>query len=117
MSTAHMTTITRAALVALSLTAAVFAQSASAGGDAERGKAKSATCAACHGPDGNSASPDFPRLAGQNADYIQHVLAHYKAGAKRKNPIMAGMAAALSEQDMADLAAYFSSQQGLYVKY
>jgi len=45
------------------------------------------------------------------------VLAHYKSGSKRKNPIMAGMAAALSEQDMADLAAYFSSQQGLYVKY
>jgi len=102
---------------ALALATLVAAGTAAAAGDADRGKAKSTTCAACHGPDGNSASPDFPRLAGQNADYIQHVLAHYKAGTKRKNPIMAGMAAALSEQDMADLAAYFSSQSGLYVKY
>jgi cytochrome c553 len=110
-----------ATMKSLAVGIAAFALAAStvavAGGNAEKGKEKSATCAACHGPDGNSASPDFPRLAGQNADYIQHVLAHYKAGTKRKNPIMAGMAAALSEQDMADLAAYFSSQNGLYVKY
>lgn len=103
--------------IGLAVLALAFSTGAMAGGSAEKGKEKSATCAACHGPDGNSASPDFPRLAGQNADYIQHVLAHYKAGTKRKNPIMAGMAAALSEQDMADLAAYFSSQNGLYVKY
>ena len=85
--------------------------------DADKGKAKAATCTPCHGVDGNSASPDFPRIAGQNADYLTHVLAHYKAGTKRKNAIMAAMVTNLSKQDIDDLAAYFSSQQGLYLKY
>ena len=93
------------------------ATQALASGDAARGKQKSVTCAACHGAEGNSASADFPRLAGQNEDYLAHVLAHYKGGVKRKNAIMMGMAAGLSEQDMADLAAWFASQPGLAVKY
>ena len=73
-------------------------------------------CEACHGPDGNSPTGDFPKLAGQNEDYLVATLAQYKSG-KRKNPIMAGMAAPLSKQDVADLAAYFASQQGLQLKY
>ncbi|MGH8750923.1 MAG: c-type cytochrome [Burkholderiales bacterium] len=85
-------------------------------GDAAVGKQKSATCAACHGADGNSATGDFPRIAGQQPDYIVKALSDYKSGA-RKDPIMGAMAAALSAQDMSDLAAYFSSQQGLAVKY
>lgn len=89
---------------------------AHARGDYEAGKAKSATCAACHGFDGNSTVSSFPRLAGQQPDYIVHSLKAYKSG-KRKNPIMAGQAAPLSGADMADLAAYFSSQNGLTVKY
>lgn len=88
-----------------------------AAGNAENGKQLSATCAACHGAEGNSAdSGDFPRLAGQNADYLESALGQYKSG-KRKNPIMAGFAATLKPQDMSDLAAYFSSQKGLELKY
>ncbi len=84
--------------------------------EAAAGKQKSQVCAACHGPDGNSQSPDFPRLAGQNYDYLVKALQDYKSGA-RKNPIMAPMAANLSPRDMEDLAAYFSSQRGLVTKY
>lgn len=80
------------------------------------GKEKAKTCAACHGPDGNSAAPDFPRLAGQNQDYLVKALSDYKAG-ERKNPIMAPQAANLSQRDIEDLAAYFSHQSGLVVKY
>lgn len=82
-----------------------------AAGDVAAGKEKSAPCAACHGADGNSPNPDFPRLAGQHADYIVKALEDYKNGL-RKNPIMSGFAANLSKQDREDLAAYFSSQKG-----
>jgi cytochrome c553 len=87
-----------------------------ASGNAEAGKAKSAVCAGCHGADGNSPTPMFPKLAGQHEDYLFHSLQGYKSG-KRKNPIMQGQAAGLSEQDMKDLAAYFSMQHGLTQKY
>jgi cytochrome c553 len=81
-------------------------------GDAASGKQKSQACAACHGPDGNApVAPDFPRLAGQHYDYLLKALKDYKSGA-RKNPIMGGQVGGLSTQDMADLSAYFSSQQG-----
>ncbi|HHH42887.1 MAG TPA: cytochrome c4 [Gammaproteobacteria bacterium] len=80
-----------------------------AGGDAAAGKEKSATCAGCHGADGNSANPEWPKLAGQGERYIHKQLQDFKGGA-RKNATMAPMAAALGEQDMSDLAAYFSSQ-------
>jgi cytochrome c553 len=66
-------------------------------------------CQACHGVDGNSASADFPRIAGQHRDYIAKALRDYKSGA-RKNPIMAGFAATLSPQDIDNLAAYFAAQ-------
>jgi cytochrome c553 len=82
-----------------------------AAGDAERGKAKSVTCQACHGPDGNSPDPQFPKLAGQHADYLAKALEDYKSGA-RNNAIMAGFAATLSEQDREDLAAFYASQSG-----
>ncbi len=80
------------------------------------GQEKAKTCAACHGADGNSAAPDFPRLAGQNFDYLVKALSDYKAG-ERKNVIMAPQAANLSQRDIEDLAAYFSRQHGLVVKY
>lgn len=86
-----------------------FASNVAAAGDAAAGQKRAAACAACHGPDGNSASGQFPKLAGQNADYIVKQLQDFKSGA-RKNPIMAGMAAGLSEQDMQNVAAWFSSQ-------
>jgi len=75
-----------------------------------RGKAKSITCAACHNADGNSAITQYPKLAGQSADYLVKQLQEYKSGV-RVNAIMAGMVAPLSPQDMEDLAAYFASQQ------
>ncbi len=88
----------------------------SAKGNFEAGKAKSASCAACHGADGVSASPSFPTLAGQHRDYLYHSLKDYKSG-KRKNPIMAGQVQNLTDADMLDLALYFSKQKGLSLKY
>ncbi|MGI9303481.1 MAG: c-type cytochrome [Gammaproteobacteria bacterium] len=81
-------------------------------GDPASGKEKSATCQACHGPDGNSPQAQFPRLAGQYEDYLLRTLRDYKSG-DRQNPIMAPLVATLSEEDMKDLAAYFASQTGL----
>ena len=81
-----------------------------AGGDATAGEAKAAVCAACHGVDGNSVDPQYPKIAGQHEQYIAQQLALFKSG-KRENAIMLGFATLLSEQDMADLGAYFSAQQ------
>ena len=86
------------------------ATAALAAGDPTAGKAKSAVCAACHNADGNSTVTQYPKLAGQSADYLVKQLQEYKSGA-RVNAIMVGMVAPLSPQDMEDLAAYFSSQQ------
>ena len=77
--------------------------------DAEAGKAKSAACAACHGADGNSVNPVWPSLAGQHASYLVKQLMDFKEG-RRVNATMAGMVAALNEDDMKDLAAYYASQ-------
>ena len=82
-----------------------------AAGNAADGKAKSVACAACHGADGNSMVPNFPKLAGQGEAYIAKQLADFK-GQKRNDPLMLGQVAALSDQDMADLGAYFASQTG-----
>ena len=89
--------------------ASVFAGNAddSLRGDADAGKAKSGACAGCHGMDGNSAIPMNPNLAGLGERYIADQLAAFKRG-KRKNPIMQGMVASLSQQDMLDLGAYYS---------
>jgi len=86
------------------------------GGNVAKGKEKAAACAACHGEDGNSKSGEFPRLAGQNPDYLYFALNQYK-NKQRKNPVMAGFVATLKKEDMADLAAYFGSQKGLEYKY
>jgi cytochrome c553 len=74
------------------------------------GKAKSATCAACHGADGNSPVAMYPKLAGQSADYLIKQLQEFKAGT-RENAVMAPMAAALSEQDMLEIASYYAAQK------
>jgi cytochrome c553 len=81
-------------------------------GDASAGAGKAAACGACHGMDGNSSDAQYPKLAGQSEQYIVHQLTNFKAG-KRQNPIMMGMAAPLSEQDMHDIGAYFSSKTAL----
>lgn len=94
---------------------AFFIAGAACGANLEAGKEKAKPCAACHGADGNSATPDFPRLAGQHQDYLVKALNDYKTGA-RKNPIMAPQAAKLTTRDMEDLAAYFSHQAGLTPK-
>ena len=78
-------------------------------GSAEAGAAKAATCVACHGPAGNSANPEWPKLAGQGARYIYDQLNWFKGG-QRVNPLMNAQAANLSDQDMRDLAAYFAAQ-------
>ena len=82
-----------------------------AAGDPAAGKEKAATCAACHGAEGVSKDPSNPILAGQYDSYIQQALKSYRSGA-RENAIMAGFATQLSDQDIADLAAWYSSQNG-----
>ena len=97
--------------VALLLTATGAAHA----GNPDAGKEKSKTCAACHGPDGNSAAADFPKLAGQHYDYLLKTLKDYKSG-ERKNAIMAPQVANLSQRDLEDLAAFYSAQRGLVTR-
>jgi cytochrome c553 len=78
-------------------------------GSADAGSTKAAVCIACHGPNGNSVNPEWPSLAGQNAAYLREQLEMFKAK-KRNNPIMAPIIEPLTEQDFADLAAYFAAQ-------
>jgi cytochrome c553 len=91
-------------LCGLYLSAAAMAE-----GTAEAGQAKSTPCVACHGVNGNSANPEWPNLAGQHPQYIVKQLKAFKGGA-RQNPLMTPQAQALSDADMEDLAAYFSTQ-------
>jgi cytochrome c553 len=86
-------------------------QAAVADGDPAAGKDKAQACAACHGANGISTSDQFPILAGQYKDYLIQALREYQKGG-RNNPIMKGMAANLSDQDIQDVAAYFSSLPG-----
>ncbi|KGI78789.1 c-type cytochrome [Oleiagrimonas soli] len=79
-------------------------------GDAKTGQAKAAVCGACHGMDGNSSDAQYPKLAGQNEEYISRQLHNFKSG-KRQNPIMLGFASQLSDQDMADVGAYFMTKR------
>lgn len=84
-----------------------------AAGNASRGLEKSQSCQACHGKDGNTAvTPDTPKLGGQHAGYLEYALKQYRSG-ERKNAQMNGFASGLSDQDIADLAAWYASQEGL----
>ena len=99
-----------AKFAALTLAAVLgWTGSVQAAGTVEAGQAKSATCMACHGMDGNSPTPDYPKIGGQYEDYLAKALRDYKSGA-RKNAIMAGFAGALTRQDIANLAAHYASQ-------
>jgi cytochrome c553 len=80
-------------------------------GNIEAGKQKSLPCQACHGADGNSIDPMYPRIAGQYEDYLVRSLKEYRSG-KRKNAIMGGFATTLSDQDIADLSAFYSALPG-----
>ncbi|MDO6611959.1 c-type cytochrome [Shewanella sp. 1_MG-2023] len=101
--------------LALSVFAAISTP-AIAEGDVEAGKTKSVMCSACHGVDGNSIAPIWPKLAGQHASYLEKQLHDFQAAAKsggkegRNDPTMTGMSIALSEQDIKDVSAYYASQ-------
>jgi cytochrome c553 len=96
-----------AVVVAVWMLGSTFAQAA---GDSAAGKTKAHVCVACHGADGNSANPEWPKLAGQLPAYIVTQLQNFKQGV-RQNALMAPIAQALSQQDMLNLAAYFGSQE------
>jgi cytochrome c553 len=104
--------------VLVAATVLALCGAAHAAGSADAGKQKAAQiCAACHGAAGDKpTAPENPILAGQHADYLARALHDYKSG-KRANPIMKGFAAALSRQDIEDLAAWFASQpSGLHAQ-
>ncbi len=90
------------AALAISLSPAGFA------GDIAAGKAKAASCAGCHGPNGISSNPMWPNLAGQKAAYLAKQIKDFRDG-KRKDPVMAPMVAGLTDADADNLAAYFAS--------
>lgn len=103
-------------MVAATLAVALIPLAARAEGDPAKAQSiVNQVCSACHGHDGNSAVPSNPSLAGQHADYILKQLTNFKAKPgnppERSNPVMAGMVAPLSEDDMKNLAAYFSGQK------
>lgn len=101
-------------IVSLLLTLGVTGGANAAGtivGDAAAGQAKTAVCGACHNPDGNSLAPNFPKLAGQGERYLTKQLHDIKDG-KRTVLEMTGLLNNLSDQDLADIAAYFASQKG-----
>jgi cytochrome c553 len=90
----------------------LLSQAAWAGGNAAAGADKAKACLACHGADANKPiAPDIPRLAGQHGSYLERAMLDYKSGV-RKDPVMNGQAAALSRQDIQDLAAYFHGLPG-----
>lgn len=100
------TTFVTLAALTISIVASAASAQSLVDGDADAGKAKSITCAACHGAEGNSANPLWPNLAGQHAKYIVNQLGAFKEG-KRVNALMSSQAMLLSEDDMANLAVYY----------
>ncbi|PPC78170.1 cytochrome c4 [Pokkaliibacter plantistimulans] len=96
-------------LISLLMSAGI-AGVAHADGDAKAGQPLTAICAACHGADGNSMAPNFPKLAGQGEEYLLKQMMDIKAGS-RQVPEMTGLLNNLSDQDMANVAAYFASQK------
>ena len=98
-------------LLTLGITGAAVAAEGPLKGDATAGQAKAAVCGACHGPDGNSPAPNFPKLAGQGERYLTKQMHDIKDG-KRTVLEMTGLLTNLSDQDLADIAAYFASQKG-----
>ena len=103
-----MNRLIKKAVPGVTLAAAVLISPMAFAGDAEAGKEKALTCEACHGADGLGTNPMYPVLAGQYEDYLIHALKAYRDGS-RKNAIMAGLAAPLSDEDIKDLAAYYAS--------
>ena len=94
-------------IITLLPTLVLLSVSAFANGDAAAGKAKAVTCAGCHGPEGISTNPMWPSLAGQKEQYLAKQMRDFRDG-KRHNPVMSPMAQGLSDQDIENLAAYYS---------
>ena len=92
------------------MAASLFAANALAAGNADAGKSKTVACGACHGADGNSLAPAFPKLAGQHPGYLLKQLKDIKSGA-RSVPTMTGQLDALNDQDLEDIAAYYGTQK------
>lgn len=99
----------KTSVIVLCMLLGLGATAASAGGDASAGESKTAVCAACHGPDGNSMVPTFPKLAGQNEKYLYDQLVKIRDGG-RPIPTMAGQLDAMSDQDLLNVAAYYAAQ-------
>lgn len=95
--------------ITIALAVSLPGAAALAAGDAAAGKAKIATCMACHGQDGKAIAPNYPNLCGQNEQYMVEAIKAYKSGT-RKNPLMAPMVAALSDTDVENVSAYYASQ-------
>jgi len=95
-------------LSGLMLTGAPIYAESLVDGSVDAGKASAITCAACHGPEGNSSNPLWPNIAGQNAPYLLAQLKAFKEGV-RNNPLMSSQAMMLSAEDMANLAVYYES--------
>jgi cytochrome c553 len=96
--------------ITMTLIASLVLGTAQAAGDPEAGKLKAAQCAACHGEDGNSVNPEWPKLAGQHADYLVKQLSYFEKG-ERENATMKPMANVLDEQGRKDVAAYYAAQK------
>ena len=102
--------MTRVYVTALALACALSSLApVHAGGDAAAGKQKAVICAACHGVDGNSVNPIWPKLAGQHEVYLAKQIRAFRSG-ERKDPTMAPMVSLLKEEDIDDVAAYYASQ-------
>lgn len=97
-------------LISVSVAAVLISGGVQAAGDPEAGAAKVAACAACHGPNGNSVVPMWPKLANQHAEYLVKQLQDFKSGA-RKNDQMSPQALLIKDDDVQDIAAYFEAQQ------
>lgn len=95
--------------LACALSGSLLSAPVAAQGTAQAGETKATPCVACHGVGGNSVNPQWPTLAGQHPSYIVKQLKAFKSG-DRQDPLMSPMATTLSEQDMEDLAAYYSAQ-------
>jgi cytochrome c553 len=102
-----MKIMTASIITALMLTTAPVLYAA---GDAAKGQSKAGDCVGCHGRGGRSTNPDYPNLAGQKENYLMKAIKAYRDGG-RKDPMMSMMVKALSDQDIADLAAYYANEK------
>lgn len=108
MTMKHSVNKTHLFLLPVIFTVNLFTSSLGIAGDANAGKAKSAACAGCHGMQGISNAPNYPNLAGQKEKYLVSAINSYRTGG-RNDPTMKAMVASLNDEDVVNLAAYFSS--------